>query len=211
MSDVGSVREWEEIAKDMDAGRDGCTPMFYMKEVQNKARSKAEGRICFDQKEYVEIFVPGDKTLRPNRPVAEADKKRWPQAYARFQATQEETLDGTPVDQWPYLNRAQVAEMKANGVMTVEAIADCADGLLDRLGPNARDLQKRARQFLQPQSDTETELRAELGKLEAEAKNKDMEISHLTQRLEAIEAQLDQKEQAPPVKRGPGRPRKNAA
>lgn len=191
MSNVGSVREWQEIAEGEERGRDGCVPLFYLREVQNKARSKVEGRICFDQKEYVEIFVPGEKHLRPNRPVTEADKKRWPVAYGKFQQTREETLDGTPVEQWPYLNRAQVAEMKANGILTVEAIADTPDGLLDRLGRNGRDIQKRAKQFLQPQSDTEKELRGQVVALEGQVREKEMHVDNLIQRLEAMERQVD--------------------
>ena len=190
MSNVGSVREWQEIALDEERGKDGCVPLFYMREVQNKARSKVEGRICFDQKEYVEIFVPGEKHLRPNRPVTDEDKRRWPAAYGQFQQTREETLDGTPVEQWPYLNRAQVAEMKANGIMTIEAIADIPDGLLDRLGRNGRDLQKRARQFLQPQSDTEKELREQVVSLEGALREKDMEVQNLGTRLEAMEREI---------------------
>lgn len=190
MSDVGSVREWQEIAEGEERGRDGCVPLFYLREVQNKARSKVEGRICFDQKEYVEIFVPGEKHLRPNRPVTDADKKRWPVAYGKFQQTREETLDGTPVEQWPFLNRAQVAEMKANGIMTIEAIADIPDGLLERLGRNGRDIQKRAKQFLQPQSDTEKELRRQVVALEGQIREKDMHVENLTQRLEAMEGQI---------------------
>lgn len=190
MSNVGSVREWQEIAEGEERGRDGCVPLFYLREVQNKARSKVEGRICFDQKEYVEIFVPGEKHLRPNRPVTDADKKRWPVAYGKFQQTREETLDGTPVEQWPYLNRAQVAEMKANGIMTIEAIADIPDGLLERLGRNGRDIQKRAKQFLQPQSDTEKELRGQVALLEGQVREKDMHVENLTQRLDAMERQI---------------------
>ncbi len=190
MSNVGSVREWQEIAEGEERGRDGCVPLFYLREVQNKARSKVEGRICFDQKEYVEIFVPGEKHLRPNRPVTEADKTRWPAAYRRFQQTREETLDGTPVEQWPFLNRAQVAELKANGIMTIEAIADIPDGMLEQLGRNGREIQKRAKQFLQPQSDTEKELRAQVVTLEGQVREKDMLVENLNQRIEAMERQV---------------------
>ena len=213
MSDVGSVHEWKEIANEGERGDDSCVPLFYLREVQNKARSDVEGRVCFDQKEYVEIFVPGEKTLRPNRPVTDADKKRWPVAYAKFQRTREETLDGTPVEQWPYLNRAQVAEMKANGIMTVEAIADVPDGLIDRLGPNGRDLQTRAMQFLKPQSEIETELRDEVAGLQTALKESNMALQNVTARLQAMEQQADKsgEQDVPPVKRPRGRPRKNAA
>ena len=161
-----------------------------MKEKQDGAESKIQNRAVFKLVEYVKIFVPGEKNLRPDRPVTENDKRRWPTAYAQFQRTKEETVEGTPVEQWPYLNRAQVAEMKANGFLTVEAIAECPDGMLTKMGLNGRDIQKRARQFLKPQSDTETELRSEIEQLSSSVKDKDMQIDHMTKRLEAMEQQL---------------------
>lgn len=211
MSDVGSVQEWAHIAREQEAGHDGCRPLFYMKECQNPRKTKEEGRVVFDQKEYVEIFIPGEKNLRPNRPVQEADKTRWPNAYEQFLRTREETTSGTPVEHWPYLNRTQVVEMKANGFLTVESILDCPDGMIGKLGMNGRDIQKRAKQFLQPQGETETELRKQVSALESQLKERDMAAEQMHKRLEAMEAKMLSADDEAPSKRGPGRPRKSAA
>lgn len=186
MSDVGTVGEWNQIARDQAGGEDSCVPRFYLREVQNTALSEKEGRPRFDMKPYVEIFIPGEKHNRPDRPVNENDKRRWPGAWEKFQATQQEVLEGTPIEQWPYLNRAQVAEMKALGVMTIESLAGMADGLLEKLGPGGRDLQSRARQHLQPQGETETELREAHQALISENKELKARVTQLETSIDAM-------------------------
>lgn len=169
MSDLGSVSEWANLAQKQERGDDSCIPRFYMREVPDPKESQIAGRPKFKLVPYVEIIIPGSKLDRPDRKVGDDDRKRWPGAWAKFQMRQEETIgDGTPIDQWNYLNRAQVAEFKALGIMTVDALATLGDTGLEKIGMGARDLQKRAKQFLKPQGDVETELRAEIVKLKAE-------------------------------------------
>jgi hypothetical protein len=163
MSELGSVHEWTDLAMKQERGEDNCIPRFYMREVPDPKESEIAGRPKFKLVPYVEIIIPGSKLDRPDRKVTEADKQRWPAAWAKFQMRQEETLgEGTPIEAWPYLNRAQVAEMKALGILTVEALANLGDSGLAKIGMGARELQQRARQFLKPQDDRETELRAQI-------------------------------------------------
>ena len=136
-----------------------------MREKQNMARTEEAGVPKYDLKPYVEIFIPGEKHNRPDRPVNDSDKERWPVAWAKFEASEEETEEGMPLREWPYLNRAQVAELNALGILTVEALAGMADGLLQNIGPGARDLQKRAKHVLKPQSEAEGDLRKEIQSL----------------------------------------------
>lgn len=206
MSDVGGVQEWAEIARSQEpsaqAGNDGCVARFHMQAVQNKRQSKIEGRAVFEEHPFVQIFVPSDKNNIPDRRVTDADKDRWPEEWAKFCRTQEEVISGTPVAHWPLLNRAQVAEMKANGFLTVEAIANCPDSQLKRLGADPKALIERAKQHLQPQDEIETELRVQIADLEAERNEDRARIENMESRLTALAA-----EQSKP-KRGPGRPRK---
>lgn len=185
MSDVGSINEWTDLAKKQERGDDNCIPRFYMREVEDRRESEIAGRPKFKLVPFVEIIIPGDKLLRPDRKVSDEDKSRWPQAWDKFEQRQAETYgDGTPIDQWPYLNRAQVAEMRAIGILTVESLAGLGDTGLQKIGMGARDLQKRAQQFLKPQSDRETDLRSEKQALQEELKVLRMEMEHLKKVVE---------------------------
>ena len=206
MDGIGTANEWANIARQQEAGEDHCTPRFYMRAVQNKRRTQIEGRPIFDQKPYVEIFIPGEKHNRPDRAVSDDDKARWPSAWKLFQESQEEVIEGTPIEAWPYLNRAQVAEFKALNILTIEGLANMADGLLDRLGPGGRDIQKRAQQFLKPQSDIEDDLRAEMRAATDALNHANSRIEQLEKAVAARDAEIETLEAQKPRR---GRPPKN--
>ena len=159
---------WENFAAEQQAGgRDDCIPHFYMRAVRNPARSEETGRPVFDEIAYVRVLVPGDRNSVVDRRVSDADHARWPSRWAAFRARRERPA-GTPVEHWPYLTVARVAELKALEVFTVEQVAEADAALMEQLGEDAPGLAERARQFLQPQPETETALRAEIARLKGE-------------------------------------------
>ena len=162
------VGYWEDFAAGRPAGgRGDCVPHFYMRAVRNAARSETEGRPVFDEAAYVRVLVPGDRNNVVDRRVEAADRERWPSRWAAFEARRERPA-GTPIEHWPYLTVARAAELKAAEILTVEQVAGADEAALERIGGDAAALAERARQFLQPQSETETELREEIARLERE-------------------------------------------
>lgn len=105
---------------------------FYTKPVQNEAKSAAEGRPMFDEKEYVEIRTPGNQNNVIQRPVTDMDRQRFRAAYRRFKEGHEEQLVGTPLTEAPWLTRAQVEELSHLRVRTIEHLADLDDGVCSR-------------------------------------------------------------------------------
>ncbi len=159
------VGYWENFAAGQQGGgRDDCIPHFYMRAVRNAARSEAEGRPVFDEAPYVKVLVPGDRNSIVDRRVGDSDRERWPGQWAAFLARRERPA-GTPIGHWPYLTVARAAELKALELLTVEQVAGADDALVERIGGDAAALVERARQFLQPQSETETELREQIAAL----------------------------------------------
>lgn len=180
MSDVGTVGEWAAEARRQESGEDHNIVRFYNKEKLDKKQSDIDGRPRYRLVPYVEIFAPGQiRNTRIDRKARDEDKQRWPQQWEKFEKASDE-VDGTPIEAWPYLNRAQVAELKAIGFLTVESVAETPDSGLERLGPGARDLQNRARQWLKPQSDTETELRTSLREVQNQNRDLQAQVDHLT-------------------------------
>ena len=158
------VGYWENFAAaQQDGGRDDCIPHFYMRAVRDAARSETEGRPVFGEAAYVRVLVPGDRNSVVDRKVTEHDRERWPRQWAAFLAKRERPA-GTPIEHWPYLTVARVAELKALEILTVEQVAEADEATRARIGSDA--LAERARHFLQPQSETETELREEIARLE---------------------------------------------
>lgn len=207
---VGTHEDWMRVAEARQGsaghatdGRIGC---FYDKAVQNVRETERQGRAVYEMVPYVEIILPGTPNQRPNMRATDEHKKWFPTAWQAYLERKQGLVDGTPLEQWPYLNPAQIAELKHAGVYSVEALAAVTDGSLKNLGMHGRDLRERAKQFLQPASTTEQELRAALAERD--------------KRLAALEAQFEQMRAAraaegdeadEPPARKPGRPRKVAA
>ena len=100
---------WEIFAAEQQTGgRDDCIPHFYMRAVRNPARSEERGRPVFDEIAYVRVLVPGDRNSVVDRRVSDADRARWPDRWAAFEARRERPT-GTPIEHWPYLTVAGVA------------------------------------------------------------------------------------------------------
>jgi hypothetical protein len=126
---------------------------FFLHPVENRFRSKKEGRPVFEEKEYIRILIPGDAKTCYEQPVREDDRKRFWKQYEHFKATGRTATEGTPVEQWPQLNVSMVATLKSLNIFSVEQLASLPDIHLPKLGPGARDLQSRAKAFLEMSHD----------------------------------------------------------
>jgi len=128
---------------------DRTFPRFYVKAVPNAARSKVEGKPCFDNVEYVEITIPGDRDSTWDGRVQEKHKLRWPRQYEAFTLEREQVADGTPLEAWPRLTPADVAELKHQRIMTIEQVAGLSDEILMRSIPRGgHDLREAAKRWV---------------------------------------------------------------
>lgn len=125
----------------------GCIPRFYVDAVQDELATAQQGRAIFTQKEFVEIIMPGNQYSMPVHEVNDSHRQRWPQQYERFKQGLEMSVDGTPLEEWPPLNRAQVLELKAMKVHTIEQVAGLSDTVLQRI-MGGFQLRAKARAFL---------------------------------------------------------------
>ncbi|WP_395443572.1 hypothetical protein [Caulobacter sp. UC70_42] len=121
---------FDDGTPDFDAAADkgdNARPRFYSKPVKNNFRSESEGRPVFEDKEFVEILVPGDRKTVVDTLVKDEHKRRWPREYAAFKAGQEVPVEGTPLEEWPQITRSQVEELKFAHIRTVEQLASLPD------------------------------------------------------------------------------------
>ncbi len=146
---------------------------FSMHAVKDEARSAAEGRPIFAEKEYIAIQAPGDRANAVHRAVREEDKTRFSAAYRSFEANREGGgLVGTPLKDWPQLDTAQVQELAYFKCFTVEQLAGMSDSNLRNVGP-ILDLRKKAQAWLEmtksaaPIADLQSQLDAKSAQFEA--------------------------------------------
>jgi hypothetical protein len=170
------------VGTDNRPSRNGVIVVFYDKEVQDMKRTMEEGRACFNLKTYIRKEVPGDNLVAIDRPVRDSDKYEFATEWQRYQSKQTDVIDGTPIDQWPILNRAQVAEFKALHIHSVEQF------LAMPMGHGAKimgfnQLRDKAQQFLNWQKEA-----SKVDEIKAKDAEKDAIIQQLQDRLAALEA-----------------------
>jgi len=158
---------------------------FFLEPVQNKAKSKEEGRPIFEDKEFVQIMVPGDKDSVVIRQAFEADKARFPQHYAAFKNKTGDILEGTPLSAWPMVTRAQVEELAFFNVRTVEQLAGMADAQAQKF-MGIKQLQSLARVFLE-----DAGKKAPLMKMQKDLEERDATIVAMQKQMDAMNTQLE--------------------
>ena len=129
MSEFGD--DWDDLAESVGnryAGDQGLKPRFYYVPQQDQELTEKEGRPMYKDKLFIEIKLPGNKDEVRKRPATEMDIARFRRVYKQFIENNEESdVIGTPLSEWPGVNRAQVEEMKYMNVHTVEQLVAMSD------------------------------------------------------------------------------------
>ena len=104
----------------------------------NNAKSTQEGRPIFDDIEVVEIRSPGSKDFKvfpatafshwETSPYTGEQSKvtyaeRFRHQYQQFRSKSAQTKSGTPLEYVPFMTEGKRAEMRAQNIYTVEALA----------------------------------------------------------------------------------------
>lgn len=156
---------------------------------QNEQASLEAGRPIYDDVEYVQIIVPGDKNNVVHRPVQEADKRRFAAQYRAWRSGQHEAQSsGTPLSAWPGVTRAQVEELAYFHVRTVEQLAELSDGNAQNIGP-VLQLRQRARDFIAAARGAAPleQLRAQNGELRTEVESLKRQLKEQAEALERLQ------------------------
>jgi len=136
-----------------DPGQDKMLVSFHMDSALNNYKTSQEGRPVYDDVEKVTIIAPGQKNSEFVGRVADEHRFRWPDIYAKFKAGQEQVPNGTPLEQWPWMTKAQVMNLKGVNIHTVEQLGGLPDAGLTVVGMGGRDLRDKAAAWLQSAND----------------------------------------------------------
>lgn len=146
---------------------------FEMLPVHMAFKSEQEGRPIYEEHAHIRIAFPGDRTRELLRPVkmqddtlGPSDLNRFPRQWAAFKAQNEPVVEGTPLSEWPMINRAQVMEFGSLNIRTVEQLASVPDTTLHTMGMGGRAVRDKAKAWLD-QARGGSELSKILARLEA--------------------------------------------
>lgn len=179
-----------EMAFNPERGDERLHVQFYIHPKQNAAKSAAEGRPIFEDREYVRIVVPGDKDNIIERPANDIDRARFARQYDAFKrGASSEAVTGTPLSMWPQVTRAQVEELAYFKIHTVEQLAEISDGNAQNfLGMNS--LRQKAKDFLAAAKDGSI-----VSKMREDLQERDSRIALLEDAIEKLKARLDELEE----------------
>lgn len=149
----------------------GLYVRFYSDAILNQQKSDIEGRPIYDQCEMVEILFAGDNSKTKVGRATDGNPPyylRFAKQYEAFKKQIEAAQDGTPIEHWPPITKAQAMELKAMNIHTVEMLANVPDVNLKWMG--ARQLRENAKVWLaEAESGKETiKLRNKIEELEAQ-------------------------------------------
>jgi hypothetical protein len=133
----------------------------------------------WENREYITLHVPGDKTNIPHRPVEEKDKRRFATAYEAWKRGLTDVHEGQPLKEWAAISPAEVQTLAQAHIYTVEQLAAVSDGNAQAVGP-IMALRDKARRHVE-----QTRQAAPLEKLNARVAEQDERIRELMALLES--------------------------
>lgn len=188
---------------DFTAMNKGVTPIFFIEPIPDDKATEESGAIKFREQEMVRIMVAGDMLNVMHSPVTDELKARFADAYAAFKQKRIDLhIEGTPLKNWPMIPAIRIAEFNAVNIYSVENLADVADTNLGRL-VDGRIWREKATAWLASAKDN-----GAAAKYAAEAERLRDDNKELHGKIDALTAQVAE---LTGERRGPGRPRKDAA
>ena len=193
------------IESDIQGADSRLAVQFYKKSMKQEDASNEAGRPIFKEFDFVRIMIPGDNLTEIDTYAQDSHKQRFPRQWAHYQnqVAGHEDIIGTPLDQWPQVTRSQAEELRGLKFYTVEAIADCSDQQLQRIGMVAgmspHNFRLKAKAFLNLANDSaevaqrESELQAlkeENAKIKAET---DAKLTAMQEQMSALLAAVAEK------------------
>lgn len=160
---------------------------FYTKPIMHRAKSRNEGRPIYEEMEFIEIMVPGDKHSIIRRRIRELDTRRFARQYAAFKAGKADQQAGTPLSLLPFITAAKAEEYRFFHITTAEQLAGTADGssAANAIMGFQGDKQK-ANAYLQMAAGN-----APILQLQEALEDKDNQINAMQQQLDQMNAKLE--------------------
>lgn len=166
------------------------TIRFYQDKKLLGFKSEQAGHPVFEDADFIEISIPGDMSNQIVREVTENDIKQYAAKYAEYKQGLIPSVDGTPLEAWPRLTKAQVANYKALNFVTVEQIAEMSDAACSKVGMGSMPDRTAAQAYLALAKDT-----ALAQKQAIELERREQQIADLQDQIKDLAVRLESKEE----------------
>lgn len=168
---IESLKQGKSVSKDVDFVK--VTPPY--------------SKDCYEQK--VDLWLQNVETNVKNGRTPEAWMQYWKRAYQAFCEGQAMPLEGTPIRDWSSISPAQIKNLIALNILTVEDLANANDQGLKRIGMGAVELRNKARNWLQATKD-HGPLVMKVTSMETENKQLHETITSLQGQIAALKQQI---------------------
>lgn len=180
--------EWQGVNQEQATGR--LHVQFSLRPQKDEAKSLEEGRPIYVEKQWIDIKIPGDKDNDVSREVRIGDKEQYPLQWAAFINQKEQPIEGTLLEQLPFLSKAQVLEFNGIGIRTAEQFRDMSDAIGMKI-MGYHSIKKRIAAFLDSAAGS-----AATQKLSAELEKRDNEIAMLRTMVETLGSKVEESNKA---------------
>lgn len=204
MDDFGSPSPFAEVGEngiDYSQVNKGVTPIFFIEPVPDERATELAGAVRMLEQEMVRIHVAGDMLNVHTSPVLPEHKERFAVQYDAWKNKRiARHIDGTPLKNWPMIPAIRIAEFEAMGIFSVENLRDVSDVNIVKL-QDGRVWREKAKAWLESAKDNSVSV-----KYAAENERLRNDMDEMRKQIAELSARVDDE-----PKRGPGRPRKEAA
>lgn len=204
MDDLGSTSPFATVNEnggiDYALMNKGITPIFFIEAVPDDMATEKAGAVRMRELEMVRIQVAGDMLNVATAPVDAAVKERFAVQYEAWKTKrQDRHIEGTPLKNWPMISALRIAEFEAVGIFSVENLSSVSDSNVTKLA-DGRIWREKATAWLASAKDNAVSVQyaAENERLKAD-------MDEMRKQIADLSAMVTEE------KRGPGRPRKEAA
>ena len=121
--------------------------------------------------------------------------KQWDEAYEAWKNGEEIPLDGTPIKEWSAISPAQIKNLIAIGILTVEDLAQANDQGISRIGMGAQELKRKAQNWLSAANDG-GKIALKITQLETDKARDALTIESLTEKINQLATQVQAMGQA---------------
>lgn len=122
---------------------------FEERAVEDRAASIEQGHYVAKDEDYIIIVPPGDGKTVLEQKVNKRHKIRYNKEYKAWKEGREIPIEGTSIKDWSQTSPAIVENLLRANVRTVEQLAQCNESTLERIGMGSRNLQNKARAWLE--------------------------------------------------------------
>lgn len=182
LSVVRNAHNGRIVSQDgMNSDDTGLIVKFDTESVLNKSATFDAGHPVYIDMEFITIIPPGknSRNLVVRAPVSEFYKWRFATDYENWKRGRNAQQSGTPLALWPAVGPAQIKELEALNIYTVEQFAGLPDNNISVIR-GFQGLKAKAKDFL-----ARAEKASANGALHAELSKRDAQI-------DALQAQLSQ-------------------